>query len=124
MTVPLSDREQQILEQIEKSLYQEDPSFAREVKRNAPRMADRRRVMLGSAAVVLGFLLLLTFFVTSSVPVGVLAFGAMVTGIVTIAGSFKGFIAPRRPPGPRLGDRISSSAKTWEEKMRDRYKRR
>lgn len=122
--MPLSDREQQILEEIEKSLYQEDPSFAREVKRNAPRMADRRRVYLGGATVAAGFLLLIAFLFTSSIPIGVLAFGAMVGGIVTIAGSFKGFIAPRRPPGPQLRQRISSNAKSWEEKMRDRYKRR
>ncbi|MGI8774795.1 MAG: DUF3040 domain-containing protein [Actinomycetota bacterium] len=122
--MPLSDREQRILQEIEKSLYQEDPSFAREVKRNAPRMADRRRVLLGAAAVVAGFLVLIGFFVTGLVVIGVLAFASMVAGIVTIAGSFKGFMAPRRPPGPRLGDRISSSAKSWEEKMRDRYKRR
>lgn len=122
--MPLSDREQRILQEIEKSLYQEDPSFARDVKRNAPRMADRRRVLLGAAAVVAGFLVLIGFFITGLVAVGVLAFASMVAGIVTIAGSFKGFMAPRRPPGPRLGDRISSSAKSWEEKMRDRYKRR
>lgn len=87
-------------------------------------MADRRRVLLGAAAVVAGFLVLIGFFVTGLVVIGVLAFASMVAGIVTIAGSFKGFMAPRRPPGPRLGDRISSSAKSWEEKMRDRYKRR
>jgi hypothetical protein len=122
--VPLSEREKRILEEIEKNLYQEDPQFARGVKRESPRMADRRRVQAGGLLFVIGFATLIAFFVTGSVIVGVLAFGAMVGGIVVIAGSIKGSVAPRRPPGPAFGDRISQTMRSWEERFRQRYRRR
>ena len=122
--MPLSEREKRILEEIEKSLYQEDPRFARGVKRESPRMADRRRVQAGVLLFLIGLGTLIAFFVTGSILVGVLAFGAMVGGIVVIAGSLKGSIAPRRPPGPGLGDRISQNMRAWEERFRQRYRRR
>ena len=122
--MPLSEREQRILEEIEKSLYQEDPGLAREIRRKAPRMADRRRVKTGALLFVLGFAALIGFFLSGQILVGVAAFGAMVGGIVMIAGSFKGFVAPRRPPGPKLPDRISSAVKGFEERMKQRYRKR
>jgi len=122
--VPLSEREKRILEEIEKSLYQEDPKFARDVKRESPRMADRRRVQAGALLFLVGFATLIAFFVTGSIVVGVLAFGAMVGGIVVIAGSIMGSVAPRRPAGQGLGDRITQNMRTWEERFRQRYRRR
>ena len=122
--MPLSEREKRILEEIEKTLYQEDPKFARGVRREAPRMADRRRVQAGALLFIIGFATLIAFFVTGSVVVGVLAFGAMVGGIVVIAGSIKGSVAPRRPPGPGIGERVSSNVRAWEERLRQRYRRR
>lgn len=124
MTVPLSEREKRILEEIEKSLYQEDPKFARDVKRESPRMADRRRVQAGALLFLVGFATLIAFFVTGSIVVGVLAFGAMVGGIVVIAGSIMGSVAPRRPAGQGFGDRITQNMRAWEERFRQRYRRR
>jgi len=121
--VPLSEREQQILEEIEKSLYQEDPRFAREVKRKAPRMAERQRVKLGALIAVGGFAALIVFFVTQVVFVGVVAFGAMVGGIVIVAGSIKASLAPRRQAGPALQERIATSMRSFEERLRDRYRK-
>ena len=122
--MPLSEREKRILEDIEKSLYEEDPQFARGVRRESPRMADRRRVQGGAVLFILGFATLIAFFITGSIIVGVLAFGAMVGGIVLIAGSLKGSVAPRRPPGPSISERVSSNMKAMEERFRQRYKRR
>jgi hypothetical protein len=121
--VPLSEREQRILEEIERNLYKEDRGFARGVKREAPRMRDRRRVRLGVLTFAVGFLVLIAFFVTGSVLVGVAAFGAMVYGIVMIAGSLIASMAPRRPPGPSLEERARSFLKSFEDKLKDRYKR-
>ncbi|MEA2497979.1 MAG: hypothetical protein QOH26_384 [Actinomycetota bacterium] len=121
--MPLSEQEQKILEEIERGLYQEDPSFAKDVRDRAPRMAERRRARLGSAAFVVGFGLLIAFFATGFVLVGVVAFGAMVWGIVLLAGSIRGVVSPRRPPGPKIADRVSGVVHGWEEKLRQRYKR-
>jgi hypothetical protein len=122
--VPLSEHEQRILEEIEKNLYQEDPGFARDVRRRAPLMDEMRRLKVGIFVFVCGFGLLIAFFLSASVLVGVAAFGAMVAGIVLVAGSMKGLTAGRRE-GPRSGrDWFESVVQRWEEKLRRRYKRR
>lgn len=123
MTVPLSEQERRILDEIERNLYVEDPSFAREVKRSAPRMKDRRQVKLGVFVFVLGFVGLIAFFITSLLVVGLGAFAAMVGGIVMVAGSLRGSISPRRPPGPNLKQRLNEQIANFEEKMRDRRRR-
>lgn len=121
--MPLSEREQRILEEIEKGLVQEDPSLAREIRRDAPSMKDKRTVKAGAAVFLLGFAILIGFFFSGHVLVGVAAFGAMVGGIVLAAGSLKGSVAPRRPPSPSLRERIEASVKDAEGKLKDRYKK-
>lgn len=122
--MPLSEHEQRILEEIEKNLYQEDPNFAREVRKRAPRMDEVRRVKLGILIFICGFALLIAFFVSTSVFVGVAAFGAMVGGIVLVAGSMKSLAAGRRE-GSRSGrDWLEAFLQQWERKLRKRYKRR
>jgi hypothetical protein len=122
--VPLSEREQRILEEIEQTLYKEDPAFARETKKIVPHAAERRKAQAGGALFFIGFSILIGFFITGSVIVGVTAFGAMVAGIVLIAGSVHTFLASKGavPGGP--SDRLSSAARSWEEKLRDRYRKR
>lgn len=124
MTVPLSEREKRILDEIEKNLYQEDPQFARDVKPERPRSADRRRMQVGILLFLVGFATLIGFFATGNVVVGVLAFGAMVGGIVVIAGSIKGSATANGARGPALGERISQNVRAWEERFRQRYRRR
>ncbi len=121
--MPLSERERRILEEIERNLYDEDPAFARGVKREAPKMAERRKVKGGAATFGLGFALLIGFFLSGNVLVGVAAFVVMVGGIFLIAGSLPGSLSPRRPKGPGPKDRVSGFIATWEQKVRDRYKR-
>jgi hypothetical protein len=123
--VPLSDSEQRILEEIEKNLYADDPAFARGVKRKAPRFAEFRRLRLGIFTLIAGIVLLLWFlFSPNLIIVGVLAFGAMVAGIVFAMRSLWGLAISgrrRRNPGPR--ERVNAAVRQWEEKFRNRYKR-
>ena len=70
--MPLSDREQQILEEIEKNLYDEDPRFARATRRAGPRYDGSKRARLGALLFVVGLGTLLLFFVTQAILVGVL----------------------------------------------------
>jgi Flp pilus assembly protein TadB len=121
--MPLSERERRILEEIEKGLNKEDPSFAREVRRKAPRAADRRRVKLGAVLLVTGLLVLLAFFVTSAILIGVTAFALMVAGVVLIAGSLLGSLAPRRPPGPGIRGRVETFRDSVQDNIKRRYKR-
>lgn len=122
--MPLSEREQRILEEIEKNLYQEDPSFARDVGRRSPRMDEVRRAKLGVLTFLCGFALLIGFFVSRSVLVGVIAFGAMVGGIVLVAGAIKGLASGRGMPQGIRRDRLTALIHSWEQRLRRRYRRR
>ena len=125
--MPLSDSEQRILEEIEKNLYADDPAFARGVKRKAPRFAELRRLRLGILTLLSGIGLLLWFFFSPNLILGVLAFGAMVAGIVFAMRSLWGIAVSGRGRGrrsrPSPRERMTSTAKEWEEKFRNRYKR-
>lgn len=120
--MPLSEREQRILDEIEKSLYQEDPT-ARDAaqERRGRALGSVRR---GVALFLAGLLVLLAFFMTKQVWVGAIAFGSMVWGIVIVAGALR---AGAPSPGGAVsdvGDRIGRVAGELERKFKERYKRR
>lgn len=118
--MPLSDREQQILTEIEKGLLTEDPDLAGAGPADGRRVS--RRMKLGLVVFVVGIGSLVGFFVTQSLILGLTAFGAMVAGIVLIATAvrdlategFRDFDARRRM-AEKFGD--------WEGKLRNRYRR-
>lgn len=123
--MPLSEREQRILEDIERGLFEEDPEFAREAERRSPVFAsDRRRIRTGIAVALVGFALLIAFFVTGNILIGVTSFGAMVLGIVLAAGPMTGLLHPRRFSDSSVKDRLSSTARSFEKRMKDRYRKR
>ncbi len=122
--MPLSEREQRILDEIEKSLYQEDPVFARESAPKPERGKSAATVRRGAAMFLAGLLVLLAFFMTKQVWVGALAFGSMVWGIVVVAGALRGSApSPGRAIGD-AGDRIGRAASELERRLKERYKRR
>lgn len=59
--MPLSDREQQILSDIEARLREEDPKFAKAVGTTTVTSRARRQVKLAAAGLLLGFVLMLFF---------------------------------------------------------------
>ncbi|HWL64427.1 MAG TPA: DUF3040 domain-containing protein, partial [Actinomycetota bacterium] len=75
MTVPLSEREQQILHEMEKNLVAEDPNLA-----DLGGREGGSRGKLGVLAFLAGIVLLFIFFVSQLWFVGLAAFGAMVAG--------------------------------------------
>jgi Protein of unknown function (DUF3040) len=117
--VPLSDREQKILEEIERNLYEEDPRLARDASRS-PRLDNSSRFKLGLLLFVLGLAILVGFFASGLVVVGVIAFGSMVAGIVLLAGSAKDVAASSRPSREQVSQRFSQ----WEQRLREKYKKR
>ena len=78
--MPLSDREQQILQDIERGLFEEDPKFARGVTTASVNSTASRNAKRGIAVFALGFLLLIAFFLSVQIAVGVVAFLIMVVG--------------------------------------------
>jgi len=73
--VPLSEHEQRLFEQIERSLA-EDPKFASAVRATDPRLHARRRLVIAAVLVVAG-LALVVFGVSTQPLVGVAGFVVM-----------------------------------------------
>jgi hypothetical protein len=124
-TMPLSEHEQRLLDQIEQALYKEDPKFASSVRSARPR--GRTRIMLlGSIAGVLAGLAIVLIGLTRNI----LVMG--VVGFVLIIGSCVAAVSALR--GPKTGGSISivgspNSARSTRPsglrtKMEDRMRRR
>lgn len=120
--MPLTDREKQILQEIENNLSAEDPTLARDARRRTPRMEQLRRIRLGGALFAAGFLTLILFFVVTHPLVGLAAFGAMVAGVVMIAGG-TGRLANDKLNSSQPRERAIGAVRRWERALRDRFKR-
>ncbi|MDQ3957147.1 MAG: DUF3040 domain-containing protein [Actinomycetota bacterium] len=120
--MPLSEREQRILDEIEKGLYQEDGSPAREFRRGRAAGGGWRTARRGVLMFLGGLLVLFAFFLTKQVWIGAAAFGSMVWGIVVVAGSLREAASPRRTLAG-LGERFGRYAGDVEQRIRQRYKR-
>ena len=79
-----------------------------------------RRFRVGAVVFAVGFGLLIAFFVTQMLVVGVGAFGAMVVGIVVMAGAGSGYVAAKTS-GKRK--KRTSPLEGWEKALRDRYRK-
>lgn len=118
--MPLTDREKAILQDIEKNLKAEDPGFARGVR--SPWKSHVRRIKLGAALFVGGLVTLFLFFVSKLAVVGVVAYAAMVGGIVLFAGAGSR-MASERMQGVTSRERMTRGFKDFEARLRDRYKK-
>jgi hypothetical protein len=74
--VPLSEHEQRLFEQIERSLA-EDPKFASAVRASDPRFHARRRLLVAAALVVAGLGLVVYGVMSKSALIGVGGFVVM-----------------------------------------------
>ena len=125
--MPLTDREKRILEDIERNLSSEDPRFAQGIRK--PWSHKLRQVKVGLLVFVMGFALLLGFFATQLIPLGVVAFAAMVGGIVLMS-TATGDIARdqirirKDDVTDRMGNAVSEKVTSWQERFRSRYKKR
>lgn len=72
---PLSDREQEVLEEIERRLHEEDPRLARAAAGTTLYTYTARRLRLGAIAFLAGFVMLMLFPI--SIWVAVTGFGVM-----------------------------------------------
>src|SRR4051812_21975955 len=78
--VPLSEHEQRLFEQIERSLA-EDPKFASAVRASDPRFHARRRVLLAGGLVLVGLALLIYGVADPSPLLGVAGFVGMLGSV-------------------------------------------
>jgi hypothetical protein len=123
--MPLSDREQRLLEQIEQSLYADDPKFASSVSARRLRPHGRSRLVLSGVGAVLGLFVVVGGLVFKQTFIGVVGF-VMIVGSLTML-----VVLLRRPAmpdlrivggsGPANGSR--SEAK-FRQRMEQRFRRR
>ncbi len=109
--MPLDEREQRILEEIEAQFYQEDPGFAQAVRDTAFESLAVRRVRWAVVGFLAGLLVMLVFF-TRSIYV---AFG----GFLLMVGSVAWIVTAVR----RRQSAGSGSSGHWLERARQRWRR-
>lgn len=128
VTVALTEREKQILEEIEQNLYSEDPTLARQIRE--PWWKKLRQVKVGAALVVAGGVCLVTGFVVNDIlfVLGLLAFVLMLVGVVLISSATHDIAKDRlrtgSPGGASQRSSVSEHVGAWQEKLRERYKKR
>src|ERR687898_2326503 len=83
-SVPLSDHEQKMLEQMEQALAAEDPKFASQMQGSSLASLQRRRWVIGAVGVVAGLGLVLVG-VNTTMWVGAIGFAVMVASAVFAA---------------------------------------
>lgn len=113
--MPLSDREQQILSDIEARLRADDPKLARTVSTTTVSSHIRRRIKLSIAGFFAGFILLLFFVV--SIWFGLAGFAVMLTSAV-----YGGQMLKRlgQDQNPSLGGQLRGG---FDRYMQDRRRR-
>ncbi|MET7470601.1 DUF3040 domain-containing protein [Micromonospora sp. NPDC005686] len=128
--MPLSEHEQRLFEQIERSLA-EDPKFASAVRASDPRFHARRRVLVAAGLVVAGLALLIYGAVIKIPVVAVAGFVVMLASLIFAAQSHRrsqspdlhvvgGTTSRRRSRGRSGGGRRGS----FLDRMEDRWRQR
>jgi len=109
--VALSDREQKLLEQMEKALYAEDPKFASSLRRSGLTIApgERRHVVIGLLSLVAGLALVFGSVVSKMVIVGIPGFLLVLTGFVFIARGLQEPVAAATPTPTKVRNRSKNS---------------
>ena len=118
LEVPLSEREEKILEEIEKNLHAEDDLSARGTVDSPD--SPRNKARFGVALFVVGLATLVGFFLSRSLWVGLLAFGAMVAGAVLLASGVSGLWSGRATRVESHGNRGRISFEAFEQRFRKR----
>jgi hypothetical protein len=129
--VPLSEHEQQLLDQIESALYAEDPKFASNVRGKKLRRPSRRRRIQGIALSVIGLGLLLgglliPWQVVGIPIVSVIGFPVMFVGVVLTLTSLHG--DDDQPEGSGDAKSAAGAGKaarsSFSRRMEDRLRKR
>jgi len=129
--VPLSEHEQRLFEEIERSLA-DDPKFASAVRASDPRHHARRRLVIAGVILVVGLGVLVAGAMLHSTLLGVLGF------VIMLAGPAFALQARRRTGRPRRKLRVVGGSTTrrprrstsvrrggsWLDRLEDRWRNR
>jgi hypothetical protein len=131
-TVPLSDHEQRMLDQIESALYAEDPKFASSVRGGRVGVAVGRRRIVAGIGFVVGVVLLVTGLLLGSME---LVAAVSIAGFLLMFGSVVFLLwgpSGSGPQGAVDGDGNvrerkkgrAANGQSFATRMEDRFRRR
>jgi hypothetical protein len=134
-SVPLSEHEQRLLEQMERALYAEDPKFVSSLRGTDLRSHYRRRALAAAIGFILGVVLLMTGVVSTVWIVGVFGFVLMlasalfaVTSWRKVSGSpaepARSNVTPIKGGGRTKGRTKGGPKRGMTERFEDRWRRR
>ena len=123
--MPLSEHEQRLLEQIEQSLYAEDPKFARAVRGKNLHSLKRARLLRAIAGLVLGVALLLAGVITMTAHPS-LGIGLGVGGFLVMVASAWYAMSARRGvrPVPATTTSKPPARRSLVARLEERWERR
>ncbi len=123
--MPLSEHEQRLLDQMERQLYADDPKLASTLRGAAAGMHNRRQLVLGGVAVILGMGLLVAGVAAPFWPLGVLGFLVMLGGGWLASAGWQ-LRASGKPTGPATGTSPSKAKARpgFMDRIEDRWERR
>ena len=112
--MPLNDKEQRILDEIERQFLQDDPKLAKAVRTASATDVFRRSARRSIIGFVVGLAVMLIFF-TTSILVAMVGFGIMVASASAFVVSIR-----RRTMGPGAG---GFSPDAWIDRLRSKWRR-
>jgi len=92
--MPLSDREKQVLEQLERDLYANDAKFANRV--SAPK--SLKALVGGSALAIVGISVIVFAVIVQVLWFGLIGFGILLTGLVLATSNWSNQSQPQVKP--------------------------
>jgi DUF3040 family protein len=122
--VPLSEHEQRLFEQIERSLA-EDPKFASAVRATDPRFHARRRIVVAALLFVAGIALLIYGVVSKIAVLGVAGFVVMLGSVAFAMQSYRHSQSrDLRVVGGTASRRTRSRRPSIVDRLEERWRRR
>lgn len=87
--MPLSEHEQRLLEQMERALYAEDPTFANNLRTTTAGRGSRGKAAMGVLAIFAGMGLVIAGVATMIIALGVVGFVVMLLGAAVTYSAFR-----------------------------------
>jgi hypothetical protein len=120
--MPLSEHEQRLLEEMERSLYQNDADFVAKVGGKRARPAYRS-IVLGVLVAVAGVMVLVTGVFVQQPIVGLLGFVVMFAGVLLAIAPGKRIAVDPDAPAQTRGKPVRNQSE-FMERMNDRWDKR
>ncbi len=117
--MPLSDRERQLLAEMEQALSADDPRLSSTLT-GSRTFPGRTRVLTGVGALLSGLAIILGGLISQTVPVGILGFLIALFGLITVLSALAGI-----GKGPKGGRKSKNSGirsrleQRWDERNFD-----